>query len=147
MYGGRIIYGSGCGTTSVTLFYAIKVFVPRNSAVIITPLIILVCRMCSTLNVWASTYLFTLTNSFTMPLVLTLIACILSTGFYVLYVEIQRKKEAYLLNNVTELEFKCNEFKDFSLRAYMLIILNVTTYAVYWTFQSMMNQILRDGFS
>lgn len=119
---------------------------PQSVAVVVTSLIILMWRACSALNVWTSNYFFDMSESFTIPLILSLITCVISTGFYIIYVESQRKQDSFKINNITEIKFKMSELKNFSLRAYMLIVMNFATYGVYFAFQSMMTETLRDGF-
>ena len=109
MYAGRIVYGGGAGTSVVATFYLIKLYVPETYAVVTASLIILVCRINSILSVIANTFLYDLSGGFTLPLVLTIVACFLPVVFYISYVEIQRKKHESKLEDISEMRFNCKE--------------------------------------
>lgn len=109
MFAGRIVYGGGAGTSVVATFYLIKLYVPENYAVVTASLIILVCRINSILSVIANTFLYDLSGGFTLPLVLTIVACFLPVVFYISYVEIQRKKHESKLEDISEMRFNCKE--------------------------------------
>ena len=145
MYIGRLLYGAGNECASVSQFVLVKLFVPEKNVVIIFGLTRLVSRGSLSLGVMVFSYFYHLNDSFTIPLISTIVSCVLSMVFYITYFEIQRRKESYKVNNIVEYPFQWSELKNFSIRAYMLLVMCCTIYSIYWSFQSMMTQALQIG--
>ena len=145
MYVGRLLYGAGNEGVCINLLFLVKIFVSEKNAIVILSLIRLVGRGSMSLGVWAFSYFYKQSESFTIPLVLTIVSCVVSAAFHIVYFEIQRRRDSYKHNNVTDYPFKFSELKNFSLRAYMIMALNFTIYGIFWSFQPMMTEALETG--
>jgi hypothetical protein len=144
-YIGRFIFGAGAESIKIARSLQIKMFIPDHLVIVWTALAVIMSRAFQFAGALMRFKLYEATQNFLHPLLCSLSAILVGAICYIYHNETTRCREAKAVAKKISAPFKLADCKNFPLEFWLVLLLDLTTYGVYWSFHPMFTQILEAG--